>query len=118
MPLSLGVFYYALPKLLNCPIYSYSLGVFAFWTNLIFYPIIGAHHFEFSPLPWWLETTAIVFSVAMLVPVLSGTANYLLTFRGRHEWDISLAAAFILVGVYGYLLGSTQGTFEAFRSLQ
>jgi cytochrome c oxidase cbb3-type subunit I len=26
-PLSLGVFYYALPKLLNRPIYSYSLGM-------------------------------------------------------------------------------------------
>jgi len=51
-PLSLGVIYYTLPKLPNRPIYSYSLGVFAFWTNLLFYPIIGAHHFEFSPLPW------------------------------------------------------------------
>jgi cytochrome c oxidase cbb3-type subunit 1 len=117
-PLSLGVSYYALPKLLNRPIYSYSLGVFAFWTNLIFYPIIGAHHFEFSPLPWWLQTTAIVFSVAMLVPVLSGTANFLLTFRGRYEWIYRSPAVFILVGVYGYLLGSAQGTFEAFRSLQ
>jgi Cytochrome C and Quinol oxidase polypeptide I len=35
-PLALGMFYYALPKLLNHPIYSYSLGVFAFWTNLVF----------------------------------------------------------------------------------
>lgn len=117
-PLSLGVFYYAIPKLLNRPIYSYSLGVLAFWTNLIFYPIIGAHHFEFSPLPWWLQTTAIVFSVAMLVPVLGGTANFLLTFRGRYERIYRSPAVFILVGVYGYLLGSTQGTLEAFRSLQ
>lgn len=68
-PLSLGIIYYALPKSLNKPIYSYSPGVFAFWTNLVFYPIIGAHHFEFSPLPWWLQTTSIVFSVAMIVPV-------------------------------------------------
>ncbi len=82
-PLALGIFYYALPKLLNRPIYSYALGVFAFWTNLVFYPIIGAHHFLFSPLPWWLQTTAIVFSGAMLVPVLSGSANFLLTMRGR-----------------------------------
>ena len=37
----------------------------------------------FSPLPWWLQTTAIVFSVAMLVPVLGGSANFLLTMRGR-----------------------------------
>ena len=83
-PLALGIFYYALPKLLNRPIYSYALGVFAFWTNLVFYPIIGAHHFLFSPLPWWLQTTAIVFSVAMLVPVWGGSANFLLTMRGRY----------------------------------
>ena len=118
-PLALGMFYYALPKLLNRPIYSYALGVFAFWTNLVFYPIIGAHHFLFTPLPWWLQTTAIVFSVAMLVPVLGGTANFLLTMRGRYGlMRKSCTLAFIFVAVMGYLLGSTQGTFEAFRSLQ
>jgi cytochrome c oxidase cbb3-type subunit 1 len=118
-PLALGMFYYALPKLLNRPIYSYALGVFAFWTNLVFYPIIGAHHFLFTPLPWWLQTTAIVFSVAMLVPVLGGTANFLLTMRGRYGlMRESCTLAFIFVAVMGYLLGSTQGTFEAFRSLQ
>ncbi len=118
-PLALGVFYYALPKLLNRPIYSYALGVFAFWTNLVFYPIIGAHHFLFSPLPWWLQTTAIVFSVAMLVPVLGGSANFLLTMRGRvRDMTHSYPLMFVFVGVIGYLVGSTQGTVEAFRSLQ
>ena len=118
-PLALGIFYYALPKLLNRPIYSYALGVFAFWTNLVFYPIIGAHHFLFSPLPWFLQTTAIVFSVAMLVPVWGGSANFLLTMRGRMRGMAhSLPLMFIFVGVVGYLVGSTQGTFEAFRSLQ
>jgi cytochrome c oxidase cbb3-type subunit 1 len=118
-PLALGIFYYALPKLLNRPIYSYALGVLAFWTNLVFYPIIGAHHFLFSPLPWWLQTTAIVFSVAMLVPVLSGSANFLLTLRGRvGELAHSYPLMFIVVAVVGYLVGSAQGTVEAFRSLQ
>ena len=118
-PLALGIFYYALPKVLSRPIYSYALGVFAFWTNLVFYPIIGAHHFLFSPLPWWLQTTAIVFSVAMLVPVWGGSANFLLTMRGRlRDLVHSYPLMFILVGVIGYLVGSTQGTFEAFRSLQ
>ncbi|MEZ5564282.1 MAG: cbb3-type cytochrome c oxidase subunit I [Gammaproteobacteria bacterium] len=118
-PLALGIFYYALPKLLNRPIYSYALGVFAFWTNLAFYPILGAHHFLFSPLPWWLQTTAIVFSVAMLVPVWGGSANFLLTMRGRvRDMVNSYPLLFIFVGVIGYLGGSTQGTLEAFRSLQ
>lgn len=118
-PLALGIFYYALPKLLSRPIYSYALGVFAFWTNLVFYPVIGAHHFLFSPLPWWLQTTAIVFSVAMLVPVWGGSANFLFTMRGRlRDLGHSYPLMFIFVGVIGYLVGSTQGTFEAFRSLQ
>jgi cytochrome c oxidase cbb3-type subunit 1 len=117
--LALGVTYYALPKLLNRPIYSYSLGVLAFWTNLVFYPIIGAHHYEFSPLPWWIQTLAIVFSVGMLIPVFAGSANLLLTVRGR--WDIvrrSYALPFLVTGIIYYLLGSLQGTFEALRTAQ
>jgi cytochrome c oxidase cbb3-type subunit 1 len=117
-PLCLGIFYYALPKAMNRPIYSYSLGIFAFWTNLAFYPLLGAHHFLFSPLPWWLQTTAIIASVAMFVPVWGGSANYLLTMRGRPERLHRAPAMFILVGVLGYLIGSSQGTVEAFRSMQ
>src|SRR5699024_2510831 len=64
-PLVLGLTYYFLPKLLNRPIYSYSLGVLAFWTQLTFYTMIGTHHFIFSPIPWWLQTVAIIFSVGM-----------------------------------------------------
>jgi cytochrome c oxidase cbb3-type subunit I len=117
--LALGVTYYALPKLLNRPIYSYALGVLGFWTNVVFYPIVGAHHFEFTPLPWWFQTLAIVFSVGMLVPVWAGTANFLLTMRGQSEAiRRSYALPFIVVGVAYYFLGSTQGTVEAFRSLQ
>ncbi|MEO6913388.1 MAG: cbb3-type cytochrome c oxidase subunit I [Candidatus Baltobacteraceae bacterium] len=117
--LALGVTYYALPKLLNRPIYSYALGVLGFWTNLLFYPIIGAHHYEFSPLPWWFQTLAIVFSVGMLVPVWAGSGNFWLTMHGR--WAIvrrSYALPFFFVGILYYFLGSTQGTIEAMRSLQ
>ncbi len=117
--LALGTLYYALPKLLNRPIYSYALGVLGFWTNLVFYPVIGAHHFEFSPLPWWFQTLAIVFSVGMLVPVVAGTANFALTIRGRWERvRRSYALPFLVVGVAYYFLGSSQGTVEALRSLQ
>jgi cytochrome c oxidase cbb3-type subunit 1 len=117
--LALGMTYYALPKLLNRPIYSYALGVLGFWTNLVFYPIIGAHHYEFSPLPWWFQTLAIVFSVGMLVPVWAGSGNFFLTMKGR--WGIvrrSYALPFFFVGILYYFVGSTQGTLEAFRSLQ
>jgi cytochrome c oxidase cbb3-type subunit I len=117
-PMVLGLTYYLLPKLLNKPIYSYALGVLAFWTQLAFYPMIGAHHFVFSAIPWWLQTVAIVFSVGMLVPVIAGSGNFLLTMRG--SWLTiarSYSLPFILVGVVMYFVASTQGTFEALRSL-
>ncbi len=116
MTFTLGLIYYYLPASLNKPIYSYSLGVLAFWTQMLFYTWIGSHHFIFSPIPWWLQTIAIVFSVGMFIPVIAGTTNFLLTMKG--SWKAiseSYVLPFILVGVIYYFLGSSQGSFEAFR---
>ena len=116
-PLVLGMTYYVLPRLLGKPIYSYALGALGFWTNMLFYTLIGAHHFIFSPVPWWLQTTAILFSVGMMVPVWSGTGNFFLTAKGSwHQIRRNYALIFLLVGIWGYALSSTQGTIEAFRS--
>lgn len=118
-PIVLGLTYYFLPRLLDKPIYSYSLGVLAFWTQMVFYTMIGAHHFEFSPIPWWLQTVAIIFSVGMLVTLVAGTGNFLLTMKGSGRLIArSYSLPFILLGVIGYFLWSAQGTLEAFRSLQ
>lgn len=116
MTFTLGLIYYYLPASLNKPIYSYSLGVLAFWTQMLFYTLIGTHHFVFSPLPWWLQTVAIVFSVGMFIPVIAGTTNFLMTMRG--SWSAigkSYVLPFFLVGVVYYFVGSTQGSFQAFR---
>ena len=116
MTFTLGLMYYYLPASLNKPIYSYSLGVLAFWTQMLFYTLIGTHHFVFSPLPWWLQTVAIVFSVGMFIPVIAGTTNFLMTMRG--SWSAigrSYVLPFFLVGVVYYFVGSTQGSFQAFR---
>jgi len=118
-PMVLGLTYYFLPKLLNKPIYSYSLGILAFWTQMVFYTMIGSHHFVFSPIPWWIQTVAIVFSVGMFVPVTAGAGNFLLTMRGKWRPIFrSYSLPFILVGVIFYAIVSYQGTLEAFRSLQ
>lgn len=116
MTFTLGLVYYYLPTALNKPIYSYSLGVLAFWTQMLFYTMIGTHHFIFSPLPWWLQTMAIVFSVGMFIPVISGTTNFLMTIKG--SWSsvrYSYIIPFLLVGVVFYFVGSTQGSVQAFR---
>jgi cytochrome c oxidase cbb3-type subunit 1 len=113
---NLGFLYYFLPQQLNKPIYSYSLGVLAFWSQIIFYTLIGTHHFIFSALPWWLQTIAIVGSVGQLIAVISGTTNYLMTFKGSFsKIGSSYSLPFFLVGVIYYFTGSMQGTAEAFR---
>jgi cytochrome c oxidase cbb3-type subunit 1 len=66
---------------------------------------------------WWLQSTAILFSVGMMVPVWAGTGNLLLTFKGgRGAVSRSYALPFFVTGLIGYGLASTQGTIEAFRS--
>jgi cytochrome c oxidase cbb3-type subunit 1 len=117
MLFTLGVVYYFLPQQLNKPIYSYSLGILAFWTQILFYTLIGSHHFVFSPIPWWLQTVAIVGSAGMIIPVAAGTTNFLMTFKGAwYKVPGSYTLPFFLVGIIFYFTGSTQGTAEAFRS--
>jgi cytochrome c oxidase cbb3-type subunit 1 len=116
MLFNLGLMYYFLPQQLNKPIYSYSLGILAFWTQILFYTLIGTHHFLFSAIPWWLQTVAIVGSVGMVIPVVAGTTNFLLTFKGSwHKLSGSYTLPFYLIGIILYFTGSLQGTAEAFR---
>jgi cytochrome c oxidase cbb3-type subunit 1 len=116
MLFNLGLVYYFLPQQLNKPIYSYSLGVLAFWTQILFYTVIGTHHFVFSSIPWWLQTVAIVGSVGMLIPVAAGTTNFFMTFKGMwYKVASSYTLPFYLVGFVFYFTGSLQGTAEDFR---
>jgi cytochrome c oxidase cbb3-type subunit 1 len=117
MMFTLGLIYYFLPQQLNKPIYSYSLGILAFWSQILFYTLIGTHHFIFSSIPWSLQTVAIIGSVGMIIPVVAGTTNFIMTFKGSwHKLSGSYTLPFILVGVIFYFTGSMQGTAEAFRT--
>jgi len=117
MMFTLGLVYYFLPQQLNKPIYSYSLGILAFWSQIFFYTVIGSHHFVFSAIPWSLQTVAIVGSVGMIIPVVSGTTNFIMTFKGSwHKLSGSYTLPFFLIGTIFYFTGSMQGTAEAFRT--
>ncbi len=117
MLFTLGIVYYFLPQQLNRPIYSYSLGILAFWAQILFYTLIGTHHFVFSAIPWWLQTVAIVGSAGMVIPVVAGTTNFMLTFKGVwYKIKDSYTLPFFIIGIIFYFTGSLQGTAEAFRS--
>lgn len=111
-----GLLYYFIPQQINKPIYAYSLGILAFWTQIIFYTIIGTHHFIFSAIPWWLQTVAIVGSAGMIIPVLAATINFTMTFKGHwNKVANSYTLPFFFVAVVYYFLVSMQGTVEAFK---
>lgn len=116
MLFSLGLMYYFLPQQLNKPIYSYSLGILAFWSQILFYTLIGTHHFIFSAIPWWMQTIAIVGSMGMIIPVIAGTTNFLMTINGSwSKLSTSYTLPFYVIGIIFYFTGSLQGTAEAFR---
>ncbi|KYH03732.1 MULTISPECIES: cbb3-type cytochrome c oxidase subunit I [Chryseobacterium] len=114
---NLGLMYYFLPQELNSPVYSYSLSILAFWTQILFYTLIGTHHFIFSAIPWWMQTIAIVASVGMVIPVAAGSINFMMTIRGSwHRLKLSYVLPFYVVSIIFYFTGSLQGTAEAFRT--
>lgn len=93
---NLGLMYYFLPQELNSPVYSYSLSILAFWTQILFYTLIGTHHFIFSAIPWWMQTIAIVASVGMVIPVAAGSINFMMTIRGSwHRLKLSYVLPFM-----------------------
>lgn len=113
---TLGLLYYFIPQQLNRPIYAYSLGILAFWTQILFYTVIGTHHFVFSSVPWWLQTVGIVGSAGMIIPVVAATVNFTMTFKGQwNKVSNSYTLPFFLVAVVYYFIVSMQGTAEAFR---
>lgn len=115
-PMAIGVTYWALPRILHKPVYSYSLGVLAFWTNLVFYTMIGAHHFILSPVPWWLVSVAAMLGIGMIIPVWSTVFNFLLTMKG--SWALMRrepASWFMLAGAVTYGLVSLQGSLQGLR---
>ena len=117
-PMGLATAYYALPKLANRPIYSHRLSMVGFWTIAFFYAWIGAHHIIHGPVTQWLQTTSIVFSMWLFIPVFSVVANLFLTLRGEwSKYSQSAAIRFIIVGVLYYLLTCIQGPVQSLRNV-
>jgi cbb3-type cytochrome oxidase cytochrome c subunit/mono/diheme cytochrome c family protein len=77
-----------------------------------------------SPIPYWTQTIAVVYSMLLIIPVWAVTVNFFGTAKGR--WGAiaagrdgaSYAAKFCMLGAMFYLLGCFQGSTEALRRMQ
>jgi cytochrome c oxidase cbb3-type subunit 1 len=118
-PAGYVLIYYFLPASVRNPIYSHKLSLIGFWSLAFFYPFVGIHHYLYSPIADWAETLAIVSSMMLIVPVWTVLQNFFGTMLGRwDEFGRNLPAKFLIVGSIMYLIGCTQGSLEALRSLQ
>ncbi len=117
-PVSVGIIYYFLPKVIGRPVRSYNLSILGFWTLAFFYAQVGGHHLVGGPVPGWMVTLSIVQSMMMIVPVLAFTINMACTIRGRvHLAKYSPTLRFMVFGAVMYMLSSLQGSFEALRAI-
>lgn len=117
-PMGLAIAYYFLPKLANTPIYSHRLSMIGFWSIAFFYAWVGTHHQIHGPMPQWLQTTSIVFSIWLFIPVWTVVHNLMATIQ--KDWSKYLQSAairFLIMGVIFYLITCIQGPTMALRNV-
>jgi cytochrome c oxidase cbb3-type subunit I len=116
--MGLAAAYYFLPKLANTPIYSHRLSMIGFWTIAFTYSWIGTHHMLHGPMPQWLQTTAITFSILMFLPVWTVVANLFYTLSGHWKlYSQSAPIRFLMMGNIFYLITCVQGSLMSLRNV-
>ncbi len=114
----LAMFYYFLPKVTNLPIYSHRLSIVSFWSLNFAYLWTGAHHLMLTPLPEWLQTVAMGFSIFMIAPSWGSVVNGYYTLQGN--WDqmrTNYLVKFFMAGITFYGLQTLQGPLQGLRTL-
>jgi cytochrome c oxidase cbb3-type subunit 1 len=117
-PMGLASTYYFLPKIANTPIYSHRLSMIGFWSIAFVYAWIGAHHIIHGPVSQWLQTTSIVFSIWLFIPVWTVVANFFGTLQGQwQQYTQKASIRFLMMGTLFYLLTCIQGPLMALRNV-
>ncbi|MDO8683400.1 MAG: cbb3-type cytochrome c oxidase subunit I [Armatimonadota bacterium] len=118
-PLAVGIAYYMFPRIAGAPLYSQILSIIGFWSLLLFYTHIGAHHLIQAPIPTWLKTVSIIDSYAMMLPVATVLINQWYTARGRfNKFLVNPAAKLMFIGTIWYAIVCVQGPLQSLASVQ
>ena len=117
-PMGLATTYYFLPKLANTPIYSHRLSMIGFWSIAFVYAWVGTHHMMHGPVSQWLQTTSIVFSIWLFIPVWTVVTNFFATLQTHWKAYVqSPAIRFLIMGTLFYLMTCIQGPLMALRNV-
>jgi len=114
----LAMFYYYLPRSAGLPIYSHRLSIIAFWSLVFGYLWTGAHHLMLTPVPEWIQTVALAFSMFLIAPSWASVINGYYTMSGNWERARSNhLVKFFLLGITFYGFQTIQGPTQALRTL-
>jgi len=114
----LAMFYYFLPKATGLPVFSHRLSIVAFWSLVFGYLWTGAHHLVYTPLPDWLQTLGIVFTVFLIAPSWGSVINgYYTVGQDWTRMRTSYLAKFFVLGITFYALQTVQGPTQALRAV-
>lgn len=117
-PMGLAQAYYFLPKLANTPIYSHRMSMIGFWAIAFVYAWVGAHHIIHGPMSQWLQTTSIVFSIWLFIPVWTVVSNIFSTIQPQwSQYSQNVAIRFIIMGTVFYFITCVQGPLMALRNV-
>lgn len=118
-PLAVAIAYYIVPIVSRAPLYSHTLSLIGFWSLLLMYSHIGAHHLMQAPIPTWLKVISITGSVGMIIPVMTVLVNLWLTMRGRlGNLHSDIGGKFVFAGSVWYLLTCLQGPLQSLPYVQ
>ena len=113
----LAMFYYFLPKSTGVPIYSHRLSIIAFWSLIFMYLWTGAHHLLWTPVPDWIQTLAMGFSVMLIAPSWGSVFNGYLSMSGQwHQMRENYLVKYLILGITFYGLQTLQGPMQAIRT--
>ncbi len=112
----LALFYYFLPKSTGLPIFSHRLSIIAFWSLVFAYLWTGAHHLVYTPVPDWIQTVAIAFTIFLIAPSWGSVVNGFYTVRD--DWSkmrTNYLTKFFILGITFYGLQTVQGPTQGLR---
>ena len=113
----LAIFYYLLPKITGVPIYSHRMGIIAFWSLIVMYLWTGAHHLLWTPVPDWVQTLAMGFSILLIAPSWASVFNGYFSMNGQwHQMRDNYLVKFLVFGITFYGLQTLQGPSQAIRT--
>jgi cytochrome c oxidase cbb3-type subunit 1 len=98
------------------PIYSHRLSIIAFWGLIFTYLWTGAHHLVYTPLPDWIQTVGIAFSLILIAPSWGSVVNGYFTIES--DWSklsSNYLTKFFLAAITFYGLQTIQGPSQSIR---